>query len=192
MKVAALRVSNYKGFFDSGFVQLSSSWNVIVGQNNAGKTAFIEGFRLNRNVPRPHKSISFPRDFPYPTESRFTARMNFSRAWLKNCWLRRGGPFELPIGGNGPTGDFAELDLTTFWEGADLNVEIEFQHNPARSAGWPSHGLFEASSGERYVQIYPTPDRKVGGVGPRMGGSNDSLPIIVQQNYAAYIYMFEA
>jgi predicted ATP-dependent endonuclease of OLD family len=91
LKIAALKILNYKGFLNSGFVELNDSWNVIVGQNNAGKTAFIEGFRLDRNQNKPHKNISFPRDFPYPTESRFAVRMQVSREWLKNAWLRGAG-----------------------------------------------------------------------------------------------------
>jgi hypothetical protein len=114
LKITALKISNYKGFSDSGFVRLSGSWNVVVGQNNAGKTAFIEGFRLSRNVPKPHRNESFKRGVPYPAKSRFTAKMQFSREWLKNAWLRMGGNFDLPVGGAGPQKEVARFLATAF------------------------------------------------------------------------------
>ena len=192
MKISALRVSNYKGFLDSGFVELSGSWNVIVGQNNAGKTAFIEGFRLGRNENKPHKNISFTRDFPFPTESRFTAKMRFSREWLKNAWLKRGGHFELPCSATNSQGNPVSLDQNTFWAGADLDVELEFQPGNIVSSTWPSHRLFEGGGTERHVQIHPTLDRKVGAFSGLVNGKGDTLPIIVQQNYHTHIYVFEA
>jgi hypothetical protein len=185
-------VVNYKGFLDSGFIELGESWNVIVGQNNAGKTAFIEGFRLARNQNKLHRNISFPRDFPYPTESSFTARMTFTREWLKNGWLRTGGHFDLPVGIYGPQDSPLQLDPNSFWEGPDFRVELDFRPGKATTSQWPSHRLFEGNGDDRFVQIHPTPDRKVGAVGGRSGGRLDSLPNIVDQVYAAHIYMFEA
>lgn len=192
MKISAIKIANYKGFLESDFIELSPSWNVVVGQNNAGKTAFIESFRLGRNPPRPHKNISFPRDFPYPSESRFLARMKFSRDWLKNSWLRQTNYFDLPYGTHHPDGGNIEIDPNTFWEGDDLNVELEFRWDNAVSSKWPSHRLFEGNGGERFAQFHATPERKIGASLSRTNGGSDSLPSIVGQNYATRIYMFEA
>lgn len=192
MKITELRIINYKGFADSGFVVLNPAWNVVVGQNNAGKTAFIEGFRLARNDNRLHKNISFPRDHPFPTESRFLARMSIGRGWLKNAWLRRGGHFDLPIAATDQRGNRVGIDPMEFWEGEDLAPELEFCPGREPISSWPSHRLFEAHGGEQFVQIVPTADRKVGGLGGKGGGRSDSLPDLVQRNYSTHIYMFEA
>jgi predicted ATPase len=192
LKITELRIINYKGFADSGFVALNPAWNVIVGQNNAGKTAFIEGFRLLRNENRLHKNISFPRDHPFPTESRFVVRMTFSREWLKNAWLRRGGIFDLPHGGSDQHGNRFAIDPKGFWDGEDLAPELEFRAGQGVISGWPSHRLFETHGGEQYVQILTTADRKVGDIGGTGNGRSDSLPLLVQENYFTHIYMFEA
>lgn len=191
MKITALRVVNYKGFFDSGFVELGAGWNVVVGQNNAGKTAFMEGFRLRNNENKVHKNISFDRDFPYPPQSRFIARMRIGREWLKNAWLKRLDHFDLPVTGGNEAGR-SELDASAFWDGDDLEVEIEFRHGTNATSEWPSHRLFSAQGNEIYVQILPTADRKVGVVGARLGGRSDTLPIIVDQAFQSHIYMFDA
>ena len=193
LKITALKISNYKGFLDSGFIELSGSWNVVVGQNNAGKTALIEGFRLGRNPDKPHKNVSFPREFPYPDVSRFTARMHFSRDWLKNAWLRRGGPFDLPVGGTTPLGVQLQSHPDIFWQGPDLRVDLDFEAS-GRTVKWewPSHRLFETQVNQQFVQFWPTSDRRIGGVNGPVSGKSDTLPLIVQQNYPACIYMFEA
>ena len=46
MKINLIRIENYKGFSDSGEIRLSGDFNVVVGPNNVGKTAFIEAFRF--------------------------------------------------------------------------------------------------------------------------------------------------
>ncbi len=192
LKITELRIINYKGFRDSGFIALSSAWNVIVGQNNAGKTAFIEGFRLARNEHRLHRNISFPRDHPFPTESRFVARMSIGRNWLKNAWLRRGGHFDLPLAASDQHGNRVDIDPTGFWEGDDLAPEIEFSANQTAKSAWPSHRLFEAHGGHQFAQIMPTADRKVGGIGSTPNGNSDTLPLLIEGNYHSYIYVFEA
>ena len=192
MKITGLRVVNYKGFLDSGFVELNESWNVVVGQNNAGKTAFIEGFRLGQNGNRLHKDISFPRDFAYPTESRFIARMTLNREWIKTAWLKRGGIFELPICGSDAQGNRVELNPNQFWEGDDLSVELVFEPGNKVTSEWPSHRLFAAPGDRQYIQIHPTPDRKLGALGGQGSGMQDTLPVLVQLNYATHIYTFDA
>lgn len=56
MLLTGLRVQNYKSYFDTGQITLSPGFNVIVGQNNVGKTALVEAASLTlANVP--HRSL---------------------------------------------------------------------------------------------------------------------------------------
>ncbi len=55
MHIAAFRVNNYKSFLDSGEIGLEPGINVIVGQNNVGKTALTEALSLNLGA-QPHRS----------------------------------------------------------------------------------------------------------------------------------------
>lgn len=47
MYIAKFQVKNYKSFLSSQEVTLTSGFNVIVGQNNAGKTALVEALSLH-------------------------------------------------------------------------------------------------------------------------------------------------
>lgn len=55
MRIGELQIENYK-CFRSLEVRLSHGFNVIVGQNNAGKTAFVEALSL-RFGDNPHRSL---------------------------------------------------------------------------------------------------------------------------------------
>jgi AAA15 family ATPase/GTPase len=47
MYIAKFQVKNYKSFLSSQVVNLTSGFNVVVGQNNAGKTALVEALSLH-------------------------------------------------------------------------------------------------------------------------------------------------
>ena len=66
MRIATFRVDNYKSFATSGEVRFEPGFNVIVGQNNVGKTALTEALSLTLSA-QPHRSqrtIPFPSDLP--------------------------------------------------------------------------------------------------------------------------------
>jgi AAA15 family ATPase/GTPase len=58
MHISKFELHNYKGYFAPSPIELVSGTNIIVGQNNAGKTALLEALSLNftRNA-KPHRSL---------------------------------------------------------------------------------------------------------------------------------------
>jgi hypothetical protein len=44
--ISSVLVRNYKSYFDSGEIKLTQGFNVVVGRNNAGKTALLEACSL--------------------------------------------------------------------------------------------------------------------------------------------------
>jgi len=56
MYLSKFQLFNYKSFLDSGLLEFTPGINIIVGQNNSGKTALLEA--LTMNFPNePHRSI---------------------------------------------------------------------------------------------------------------------------------------
>lgn len=53
MHIELVRIRNYKSFVDSGEILLSPSFNVVVGKNSSGKTAFIKLLKMqfDKNLP---------------------------------------------------------------------------------------------------------------------------------------------
>lgn len=71
MQISSLKIQNYKSFWDSGLIEFGPKFNVIVGENNSGKTALLEALSL-RFVDIPHLSqTTVPRQgSPVPSNSR--------------------------------------------------------------------------------------------------------------------------
>ncbi|HLP90023.1 MAG TPA: AAA family ATPase [Nostocaceae cyanobacterium] len=57
MYLSKFQLFNYKSFLDSSLLEFTPGINIIVGQNNTGKTALLEALTLNFNNC-PHKSIA--------------------------------------------------------------------------------------------------------------------------------------
>jgi predicted ATPase len=62
MYLSKFQLFSYKSFFDSGLLKFSPGINIIVGQNNSGKTALLEALTLNfDNMPhRSNKTLPNP------------------------------------------------------------------------------------------------------------------------------------
>ncbi len=56
MFIENCQIRNYKGFRESGQISFSPGFNVVVGQNNAGKTALTEALSLQFQN-KPHRSL---------------------------------------------------------------------------------------------------------------------------------------
>jgi hypothetical protein len=61
MYIQKLRIKNYKGFDDSREMEFGPGFNVIVGQNNSGKSALLECFRPHGTENKPHKTVKIPK-----------------------------------------------------------------------------------------------------------------------------------
>jgi len=85
MKITSIRIKNYKSFLDSDRIELSPKTNILIGQNNSGKTALIEAISLNFSS-KPHKSIeTIPnRGDPLTSNSRVEIQIEIQNQELIN------------------------------------------------------------------------------------------------------------
>lgn len=65
MFIQRVEVWNYKSYDEPSPIELTSGFNVLVGQNNAGKTALLEGLSLSFSQ-KPHRSS---RTLPTPASN---------------------------------------------------------------------------------------------------------------------------
>ncbi len=77
MKVSKLRLQNYKSYRDSGEIEFGPHFTVIVGKNNSGKSALLQGLRFRAAGNRPHRSPLFDRETALNTTSKFDAEVVF-------------------------------------------------------------------------------------------------------------------
>lgn len=58
MHISKFQLNNFKSYLASSEIELSPGFNIIVGQNNVGKTALLEALRLNfGGIAKPHRSL---------------------------------------------------------------------------------------------------------------------------------------
>ncbi|MDP9476828.1 MAG: AAA family ATPase [Actinomycetota bacterium] len=104
MRVTTFRIENYKGFRDSGVVRFEPGFNVIVGQNNVGKTALTEALALTfgPNAHRSSKTVPLP-GVPPPAVCRATVRFEVDADELRALSMsgELGEHLYVPAGGQG-------------------------------------------------------------------------------------------
>jgi AAA ATPase domain len=65
MRIEHVRLINYKGFRDSGKVGIGAKFTILVGQNNAGKTSFLEALNTRHFKSIPFNSLNrFRTEYP--------------------------------------------------------------------------------------------------------------------------------
>src|ERR1022692_2351684 len=118
MKVLKLQLHNYKSFLDSDIIDFDPHMNVVVGKNNTGKSAFLEGLSLTFPA-NPHRSKNAQPDPTTRTPPGSVANVTVSieSAEVRKILLGSPNPFSVMFPAVGS--DFAkqigmgELDSTT-------------------------------------------------------------------------------
>jgi predicted ATPase len=145
------RVSNYKSFRQSEELSFGPGFNVLVGQNNSGKSALLEALRLEVG-PHPHRSTSaVPVVGGHPLqrcEVSFTFRIDRSElhrlfpTHLRELWLFAGASTSAPEAAQ-------ELAKVTSADFLDFNCSWSYgtPHAGFRHATLPSYSRNAFSPG---------------------------------------------
>ncbi len=146
MRVVSSRIENYKSFHSSGEVRLAPGFNVIVGQNNVGKTALAEalGLRFFANPHRSRASVPVPGTNPHPTSS-VELSVRVGEEELRRILLSEGiSSFSVSAGSHyeAPHGWAAR-----FYELLDEGLVVEITYS-----SWTDFGASYGSSYEARVQ----------------------------------------
>ena len=163
MQISTFQLVNFKSYRDSGELQFSTGFNVLVGQNNAGKSTLLEALGL-KFPSKPHKSLSV---LPRPTSpvnsiSQAKVTLTVTAEELKDVLLSVGGNFYVPVpddfrGGGAQMGREILLKILSSQSisfpvllvapaGQTANFQIE---------GFPSHGQYQTQmTQEGAAQFY--------------------------------------
>src|ERR1700722_14361892 len=64
MRITQIPIRNYKGFRDSDRVAIGRKFTILVGQNNSGKTAFLETLDTKTFQNKPHIAPEVKGNYP--------------------------------------------------------------------------------------------------------------------------------
>ncbi len=189
MRLKSIRVVNYKCFADTGTIELGKNWTVLVGKNNAGKSALLECFRFGEIGNKSHRNLNQVQGIPLNPESEVEVLLELSGRELELATLISDSvAIPMPAGIDGPT------FLSNF---VFNRPTYDFTIYKSGTVGWrsrtyPSHNLFEKSESTRFARIAPAPDRQSWALHGVAGGDQDSLPEIAGQALSRNTYVFRA
>jgi len=149
MRLTNARVKNYKSFSETNEVRFAERFTVLVGQNNSGKTAFLDSLNPNtfRNVPhRVPSRGAFPSIINPNSEIEY--EVTLSGPELEHAMKLRGGQYSIPVpGGLGP--DQTKQFLEDMFRRDHLVFKLKHPAQAGWDADFPAHRLFRAESVHR-------------------------------------------
>lgn len=188
MRLSGIQIQNYKGFKDSGPIRIGANWTVVVGQNSAGKTAFLDCFRFTAFVNKPYVSVLQPLGAARNPQSRLIVSAEFEVEEIKQLMKVHNQPLQFPV----PIYD-PEFAIKHFMEATNLALVI----SKVGGSGWesrsyPSHGLFRGADTQRFVNFYPSQDRQEILKSTMMPGAQDNLAAVTGGGLDAKAYVFNS
>lgn len=193
MHIRSFHLRNFKSYSDSGVHKVAEHMNLVVGQNNVGKTALLQALSTNFNGV-PHKDSSFRREQAVPDHSILTLEFSASGQEFLDVLAQTGSQIHVPIPtiwGNDPKEMFEKLTKATnlifSWE-LHRNSGGGSSHSP-----WPSLKLAPAdkmnSSNSLRIQINKNDQSVDAIVG---NGRNDNVGAFMGTHLTLRTYYFNA
>jgi AAA15 family ATPase/GTPase len=139
MRIKSVRIENYKSYENSQ-ISFSSMFNVVVGQNNSGKTALLEAMDLANFAAHPHKRMENGKPARQNNRSKVGVEVALSGDEIKTLFLSNGGTFSIPISSNTSL-QVASRDVERFF--AQKEMIVPFSYEP-HGTGW----LFEGQTAQ--------------------------------------------
>jgi ABC-type cobalamin/Fe3+-siderophores transport system ATPase subunit len=131
MRVKSIRIQNYKSFEDASLTFLPG-FNVVVGQNNSGKTALLEALDTPRFENKPHKHMVQGRPAALNPHSELTVDIVVSGKEVESIFLSSGGTAHIPVfSGSGDSDAAAEIN--SYFQKPE--IDFSFRCKPNRQ-GW--------------------------------------------------------
>ena len=194
MQIRKLNLKNYKSFRESGWLSFSPGFTVIIGQNNTGKTALLEAFKLSGISSHPHRSLTRDAAEPLDPRSVVQVELEVSGKELSRIMLSSGNHADVPVPFR-PTDNAVRIQFARdLLESAKIMQRLlVFSGGPFAAAQYPSHGAFERVDSAVMVRAQPAPDKQKLMLEQVFDGDDsDTLPTVIQQGFERSIYVFRA
>lgn len=185
MKIKNIRIVNYKSIKDSGRLELGENFTVVVGQNNAGKTAFIE--RLSFSSLENNAFQGSDRDDRTVVNPQSINEVELKFAGKEFDWLLRTADkstvLEVPNLSLGDPQKYYDSNFLPNTHEASLIFERGVWLNPKRESQLSDGGIFRASSNREWVTY----------IGPDNATRNSTADFLasIAPDYFSYVFKAE-
>ena len=186
MRLIRIRVKNFSSFKETNWIDFSPGINLIVGQNNAGKSALLRAFDPLLEDNRHRDSIEY---LPYRLERpEVEFDLEVSGPEIEDSFLKKGGGIWWPVQNIINATDAINW-FREFMSRPSYIMEVA--HQPQRaftSRRSPSHGLFEGAAGG-YLLVNIVGGRLVPGINAALA---DTSIEAVDQLWRTKLFSFKA
>ncbi|MBU4433673.1 MAG: AAA family ATPase, partial [Alphaproteobacteria bacterium] len=187
MRLVSARVQGFQSFNDSGVINFTDGINLIIGQNNAGKSAFLRALLPSLPDDR-HRTPDRWETFRLPSPLVDLA-IEASGAELEKWILRAGNGQHIPLPNENDVPGYIEA----FFKRPAVTLLV--QRTPGASFSpsvYPSHQLFWLSQGSQPFSALVVPTN--GELAPPITNASnaDSLPGIVWEAWNRDMFYFAA
>lgn len=187
MKLRRVRIRGFQSFTDSGNIEFNDGVNLIIGQNNGGKSALLRALQQQLTDDR-HRTPGRWAQYELPLPE-VHMHIEVTGDELKRGALRYGQQLHLPI----RAGDDPQQFLEELWNCAAF--EFELVRSPGTSITspyYPSHRLFAppAQHDTRTAVVHSTNGGMVA-QGP-YADRNDTIPTFIDYMWGNDMFFFSA
>lgn len=186
MRLVSAHVQGFQSFNDSGVINFSDGINLIIGQNNAGKSAFLRALLPGMPDDR-HRTPERWEDYRLPIP-KTTFTIEASGAELEEWILRSGQAQYIPLF----NGNEVEAYIQEIFKLTALNFLVQRTPGSVFSSEYPSHRLFEAASQGQAFSAQVAPINGAIGPASTYGSPNDSLQNVVWEAWNQDLFYFAA
>lgn len=195
MKLVSFQLRNFMSFSDSGSVRFSDGFNVIVGQNNAGKSAFLQGISL-RFADKPHLSLKTRPTpaTPVSPQSEVVFSLECSGQEVRTNLINRGTQFGIPTpAGKSPNSKVAQEILSSVFASRELLFSLR-RNGDGRIELVKTPSFADYAAGDSDMVMRPTADRTdFELVGTQSGDrAGTELGAIMGHAFLQQLYFFHA
>lgn len=195
MKILSLQLENYKSFRDSGWLQFSPGFTVVIGKNNSGKSALLEAFKLGANKNFPHRSTALPPEASLEPQSFARFELSISGDELRTALLSLGGDHSIPVATDLDQAARETAALVAFDKSATISLALTSLFTASLSArSYPSSQLFRNKPNTSNTTVIVRGDRRTQSViaAGTNNSNGDSFPAIANYACQKSIYVFKA
>lgn len=144
MRLKYVRVLGFQSFSDSGEVEFEDGFNLIIGQNNSGKSALLRAFLPNIPDDR-HRTPEKWESFKLP-DLKISFTIEASGLELRDWILRLGGQQFIPVKNNQIDNVVPAIEI--IWNMKKISVNFDRSHNAGFQSKYPaiSNFIYEENS----------------------------------------------
>jgi hypothetical protein len=185
VRLLRARIKGFQSFGDSGDIDFDDGINIIIGQNNGGKSAFLRALLPNLTDDR-HRTPDRWESFRLPAPE-VTMTIEVSGSEVRDLILLKGGQSYIPIANGTDPRTFAE----EFFSLTSIKLALKRTAGVSFSANYPSHQLFLLDANNKVCLIITAVNGEIR-LDDTARSESDSLPDLLSFAWQNRMFYFAA